>query len=179
MVLGILTSIAACPAIIGTTEAVRQGQRQNAKEQHRGRKSNLLVSCSDPSSKARDIHGGTVVLKDNKVSLLARFALWRSDTYFTALRYYRKPQNTESPRLWEKHNIRAGSRARSPPCRLLLQVPWVKLGPQRWRFCHYHIRWSTSTQLGLCRQRHIRSKIWATKRCGRTYCRTLELYTYW
>lgn len=67
MVLGIITSIAACPAIIGTTEAVRQGQRQNAREQHRGRKSNLLVSCSDPSRKARDINGGTVVLRNNKV----------------------------------------------------------------------------------------------------------------
>jgi hypothetical protein len=68
MVLGIITSIAACPAIIGTTEAVRQGQSQNKREQHRGRKSNLLVSCSDPSRKARDIHGGTIVLRDQKVS---------------------------------------------------------------------------------------------------------------
>ncbi|OBT75770.1 hypothetical protein VF21_05552 [Pseudogymnoascus sp. 05NY08] len=67
MVLGIITSIAACPAIIGTTEAIRQGQRQNAREQHRGRKSNLLVSCSDPSRKARDINGGTVVLRNNKL----------------------------------------------------------------------------------------------------------------
>ncbi|KAH8586763.1 hypothetical protein B0O99DRAFT_695173 [Bisporella sp. PMI_857] len=66
MVLGIITSIAACPAIIGTTEAVRQGQNQNAKNKHRGRKANLLVTCSDPSSKARDIHGGTVVLRDGK-----------------------------------------------------------------------------------------------------------------
>ena len=68
MVLGVITSIAACPAIIGTTEAVRQGQRQNAKEKHRGRKSNLLVSCSDPSRKARDIHGGAVILRDGKVN---------------------------------------------------------------------------------------------------------------
>lgn len=67
MVLGILTSLAACPAIVGTTEAVRQGQRTNKKEEHRGRKSNLLVTCSDPSRKARDIHGGTIVLRDNKV----------------------------------------------------------------------------------------------------------------
>jgi hypothetical protein len=67
MVLGIITSIAACPAIIGTTEAVRQGQSQNKKQSHRGRKSNLLVTCSDPSRKARDIHGGTVVLRDTKV----------------------------------------------------------------------------------------------------------------
>jgi len=66
MVLGILTSIAACPAIIGTTEAVRQGQTQNRRQSHRSRKSNLLVTCSDPSSKARDIHGGTVVLRDKK-----------------------------------------------------------------------------------------------------------------
>ena len=69
MVLGIITSIAACPAIIGTTEAVRQGQNQNKREQHRGRKSNLLVTCSDPSRKARDIHGGTIVLHDQKVSV--------------------------------------------------------------------------------------------------------------
>jgi len=68
MVLGVITSIAACPAIIGTTEAVRQGQRQNAKEKHRGRKSNLLVTCSDPSRKARDIHGGAVILRDGKVN---------------------------------------------------------------------------------------------------------------
>ena len=71
MVLGILTSIAACPAIIGTTEAVRQGQSQNKRQQQRGRKCNLLVTCSDPSRKARDIHGGTVVLRDGKVSITA------------------------------------------------------------------------------------------------------------
>ena len=69
MVLGILTSIAACPAIIGTTEAVRQGQKQNARQGHRGRKMNLAVTCSDPSRKARDLHGGTVVLRNKRVSL--------------------------------------------------------------------------------------------------------------
>lgn len=42
MVLGLLKAIAACPAIIGTSEAVRQGQRKNAKEKHRDQKSNLL-----------------------------------------------------------------------------------------------------------------------------------------
>lgn len=81
MVLGIITSIAACPAIIGTTEAVRQGQSQNKREQHRGRKSNLLVSCSDPSRKARDIHGGTVVLRDQKVSIYNYFL-----TYFMKMK---------------------------------------------------------------------------------------------
>jgi hypothetical protein len=73
MVLGIITSIAACPAIIGTTEAIRQGQSQSRREQQRGRKSNLLVTCSDPGRKARDIHGGFVVLRDQKVPIFTCF----------------------------------------------------------------------------------------------------------
>ncbi|KAJ5799703.1 uncharacterized protein N7518_001771 [Penicillium psychrosexuale] len=67
MVLGIITAIAACPAIIGTTEAVRQGQRKNAKEQHRGMKSNLIVSCARTSYAGSEIDGCAVVLRNNKL----------------------------------------------------------------------------------------------------------------
>ena len=67
MVLGILTAIAACPAIIGTTEAVRQGQRQNAREKHRGLKTNLSVSCSLATRSGREIDQCEVVLSENKV----------------------------------------------------------------------------------------------------------------
>ena len=67
MVLGILTAVAACPAIIGTTEAVRQGQKKNAKEKHRGQKANLVVSCPNRSSHSAQIEGGLVVLRNNKV----------------------------------------------------------------------------------------------------------------
>ncbi len=67
MVLGIITAIAACPAIIGTTEAVRQGQKKSAKEQHRGLKTNLIVSCYRPTRLGREISGGSVVLRNNKV----------------------------------------------------------------------------------------------------------------
>ena len=67
MVLGLLTAIAACPAIIGTTEAVRQGQNQNAKEKHRGQKTNLVASCVKNSSQSAQINGGMVVLKNHKV----------------------------------------------------------------------------------------------------------------
>ncbi|KAJ5496672.1 hypothetical protein N7463_008659 [Penicillium fimorum] len=67
MVLGLLTAIAACPAIVGTTEAVRQGQRTNAKEKHRGVKSNLIISCARTSSAGRYIDGCSVVLHDNKL----------------------------------------------------------------------------------------------------------------
>ena len=69
MVLGILTSIAACPAIIGTTEAVRQGQAQNKREQHRGQKTNLVATCTKNSSQSSQINGGLIVLKNNKVSI--------------------------------------------------------------------------------------------------------------
>jgi hypothetical protein len=67
MVLGILTAIAACPAIIGTTEAVRQGQRQSAREKHRGLKTNLSVKCSRTSSGGREIDGCALVLSNDKV----------------------------------------------------------------------------------------------------------------
>lgn len=69
MVLGILTAIAACPAIIGTTEAVRQGQKQNAKEKHRGLKTNLIVNASTISRSGREINGCQVVLSSDKLYL--------------------------------------------------------------------------------------------------------------
>jgi hypothetical protein len=72
MVLGILTAIAACPAIIGTTEAIRQGQRNNAKERHRGQKSNLIASCPSKSSQSAKINGRVVVLRKNKVRTVTR-----------------------------------------------------------------------------------------------------------
>ncbi len=68
MVLGLLSAVAACPAIIGTTEAVRQGQKKNAKEKHRGQKSNMIVHCSAKSSKRSQIDGGLIVLRNNKVT---------------------------------------------------------------------------------------------------------------
>ncbi len=67
MVLGILTSIAACPAIIGTTEAVRQGQAQNAREKHRGTKTNLTAKCTKQSSQSAQLDGGMIVLRNHKV----------------------------------------------------------------------------------------------------------------
>lgn len=67
MVLGLLTAIAACPAIIGTTEAVRSWQNKNAKEKHRGQKTNLVASCVKPSSQSAQINGGMVVLRNHKL----------------------------------------------------------------------------------------------------------------
>lgn len=67
MVLGLLTAVAGCPAIVGTNEAITNGQRQNTREKHRGRKSNLIVSCTDPSRKSKEVNGCYIVLRDHKV----------------------------------------------------------------------------------------------------------------
>lgn len=67
MVLGLLSAVVACPAIIGTTEAVRQGQRQNAREEHRGRKSNLTVTLPVRNYYSAKFDGAMVVLKDDKL----------------------------------------------------------------------------------------------------------------
>ncbi|WWC85570.1 uncharacterized protein L201_000434 [Kwoniella dendrophila CBS 6074] len=68
MVLGILSAVAACPAIIGTTEAVRHGQKAQAKEAHRGQKVNLVVGLPTPvAGYSEKFEGALVVLKNNKV----------------------------------------------------------------------------------------------------------------
>lgn len=66
MVLGLLAAVAAVPAIIGTTEGVKEGQRQNAREEHRGRKSNLTVTLFKRSFYSQRFDGAYIVLKDNK-----------------------------------------------------------------------------------------------------------------
>ena len=95
MVLGILTSIAACPAIIGTTEAVRQGQAQNKREQHRGQKTNLVATCTKNSSQSSQINGGLIVLKNNKVSS----SIPPSEYTIASLRNQKKPYSHCLPTL--------------------------------------------------------------------------------
>jgi hypothetical protein len=70
MVFGIITAIAACPAIVGTNEAVMQGQKQNAREKHRGLKSNLVANCDVTSRYASVVNGAAVVLQYDKVSTI-------------------------------------------------------------------------------------------------------------
>ncbi|WWD06126.1 hypothetical protein V865_004211 [Kwoniella europaea PYCC6329] len=68
MVLGILSAVAACPAIVGTTEAVRHGQKAQAKEAHRGQKVNMIARLPTPiPGYSEKFEGSLVVLKDNKL----------------------------------------------------------------------------------------------------------------
>lgn len=72
MVLGLISAIAACPAIVGTTEAVRHGQRANARERHRGEKCNLVVELPVKNAYCGTFDGALVVLKDGKVGRVGK-----------------------------------------------------------------------------------------------------------
>ena len=65
MVLGLL-AIAAIPATIGTTEAINQRRRRD-RESKRDARFALDVYCESPSRKRDQVHGKTVVFRDNKV----------------------------------------------------------------------------------------------------------------
>lgn len=69
MDLGIITAIAACPAIVGTNEAIKIGQAKSEKENHRRIKTHLVVNCVGESSQKAQIHGGLIVLRNNKVGV--------------------------------------------------------------------------------------------------------------
>lgn len=62
-----LLALTVCPAMLGTQEAIRQSQAKSKREEHRGRRCNLVVSCVKPSIRSRDINNKLVVLKDSKV----------------------------------------------------------------------------------------------------------------
>lgn len=66
MVFGIITAVAACPAIIGTTEGIRYGQKKNNREEHRGRKYHLAVTLVNRSRHSAALNDAPIVLKDNK-----------------------------------------------------------------------------------------------------------------
>lgn len=74
MVFGIITAVAAVPAIVGTTEAIRYGQKNNAREQHRGRKSHLVVTLPVRNSYSSRFDGAMIVLKDNKLYIDTEFS---------------------------------------------------------------------------------------------------------
>lgn len=63
----LLTAVGAVPTIIGTTQAIEYGQRQNARKQHRGRRSNLVVSLARKNEYNGLFEGARVVLKNNKL----------------------------------------------------------------------------------------------------------------
>ncbi|KAH8817465.1 hypothetical protein F5884DRAFT_779497 [Xylogone sp. PMI_703] len=65
--LPMIIALITCPALLGTSEAIRQGQQKDRKEEHRARRCNLIVRCLKPSRKSREIDHRYVVLRDSKL----------------------------------------------------------------------------------------------------------------
>lgn len=109
MVLGIITAVAACPAIIGTTEAVRHGEQQNARERHRGRKYNLTVNLLKHSTYSAQFNGAPIVLRDHKLYIDTRrdtSARPSEPEYFPAtINYLAYPGKKE---IWRDAGFRNG-----------------------------------------------------------------------
>ncbi|KAF4960017.1 hypothetical protein FGADI_1291 [Fusarium gaditjirri] len=66
MSLPMLLALTVCPAMLGTQEAIRQSQAKTKREEHRGRRCNLVVSCVKPSIRSRDINNKLVLYIANE-----------------------------------------------------------------------------------------------------------------
>ncbi len=64
-----LVAMISVPALLATNEAIRQGQTKDRREEHRARRSNLVVSCVDVSPLSREIDHRQIALKNNKVGV--------------------------------------------------------------------------------------------------------------
>jgi hypothetical protein len=65
--MSLLLAMAAVPGMLGTQEAVRQGQQKERREEHRARRCNLVASCTKSSPRAPEINGRPLVLRDGAV----------------------------------------------------------------------------------------------------------------
>lgn len=67
MVLGILIAAITAPGLLGSQEAIRQGQSKDRREEHRARRCNLIANCVKSSPKSREIDGRPIVLRNGKL----------------------------------------------------------------------------------------------------------------
>ncbi|TKA75901.1 hypothetical protein B0A55_07210 [Friedmanniomyces simplex] len=102
MVFGILSAVAAAPAIVGTTEAIRLGQRKNQREEHRGRKNNLSVTLLRRSPRRIQFDGALIVLKDNKLYVDARKDAPGNKRYHPVTSYYLAWPHGDTAEEWKK-----------------------------------------------------------------------------
>ncbi|KAF2631860.1 hypothetical protein BU25DRAFT_358194, partial [Macroventuria anomochaeta] len=67
MVLGILIAAIVAPGLLGSQEAIRQGQSKDKREEQRARRCNLIATCVKSSPRSREIDGRPVVLRNGKL----------------------------------------------------------------------------------------------------------------
>jgi hypothetical protein len=105
MVFGILTAVVACPAIVGTTEAIRHGQNENNRNEHRSRKYHLVVTLLHRSVYSSRFEKAPIVLKNNKFYIDTRNDV-RGGEYFPAtVNYLEFPGKKQ---IWRKAGYALG-----------------------------------------------------------------------
>ncbi|KAF9700718.1 hypothetical protein EKO04_001522 [Ascochyta lentis] len=67
MVLGMLIAALVAPGLLGSQEAIRQGQSKDKREEHRARRCNLIATCVKSSPRSREIDGRPIVLRNGKL----------------------------------------------------------------------------------------------------------------
>ncbi|KAI7265845.1 hypothetical protein KC343_g3757 [Hortaea werneckii] len=104
MVFGLLTAVVAAPAIAGTTEGIRYGQKNNQREEHRGKKYNLTVTLARRSRYSQQFDGAQIILKDNKFYVDTRLDS-AQDYWPVTANYLAYPGRKE---LWRKAGYAGG-----------------------------------------------------------------------
>ena len=65
--MSLLLAMATVPGMLGTQEAIRQGQQKERREEHRARRCNLIATCIKSSVRAQEINGRPLVLENGTV----------------------------------------------------------------------------------------------------------------
>ncbi|KAF2677416.1 hypothetical protein K458DRAFT_243183, partial [Lentithecium fluviatile CBS 122367] len=65
--MSLILALAAVPGMLGTQEAIRQGQQKERREEHRARRCNLVARCIKSSSWSRMINGRPLILRDGAI----------------------------------------------------------------------------------------------------------------
>jgi hypothetical protein len=65
--MSLLLAMAAVPGMLGTQEAVLQGQQKEKREEHRARRCNLIATCIKRSVRALDINDRPLILRNGAV----------------------------------------------------------------------------------------------------------------
>ncbi|KAH7128550.1 hypothetical protein B0J11DRAFT_525191 [Dendryphion nanum] len=65
--MSVLVALASVPGLMGTQEAIRQGQQKERREEHRARRCNFIASCIKSSVRAREINGRPLIIRDGGI----------------------------------------------------------------------------------------------------------------
>ncbi|KIX02209.1 uncharacterized protein Z518_08148 [Rhinocladiella mackenziei CBS 650.93] len=79
MVLSLMVALITCPAMLATSEVIRQSQGKDKREEHRARRCNLVATCVKSSTRSREIDNRQIVLRNNKLYIDTGLSSYQKD----------------------------------------------------------------------------------------------------